>query len=416
MSDRFDIVIVGGGMVGATLALVLSRHYRVALVEAHEYGDDEQPSYDERAIALSWGSSRILDQLGLWRELSSCVEPIRRIHVSDQGHFGLTQIDAHEERVPALGYVISASQFGRVLTARLTAQTSDRLTVFNPAVARELDNTSPDCVELKLAAGDGETATIRAALVVAADGAQSSVRRLLDVGATERDYSQHAIIANITPQQAPAGRAFERFTKNGPIAVLPMRSFEGRPRAALIWTVPADDADSLAAMDEAGFLRRLQQHFGYRLGRLESAGRRRSYPLSLVESGARTVGRVVFLGNAAQSLHPVAGQGFNLALRDTAALLDGLFYPDPAVDPGEPALLRRYLQRRRGDQRRVIRFTDTLIKVFSNANPVLGCARGAALAALDTCPPLRRGLARQSMGLNTALPHVFDAPIKDRTA
>jgi 2-octaprenyl-6-methoxyphenol hydroxylase len=411
VADEFDIVIVGGGMVGATLALVLGRrHYRVALVEAHAYGGGAQPSYDERAIALSWGSSRILNQLGLWPALTPYAEPITAIHVSDRGHFGLTHIDAREENVPALGYVVTASEFGQVLTGHLSGRDTERLCLYCPASPCGLNAQAGSCVELELDTGD----RLKAGLVIAADGARSAVRRLLGVRAEQTDYGQHAIVANLTPQRPSAGRAFERFTESGPIAVLPMRPYKGGPRSALIWTVPARDADRLMAAGEADFLDELQTRFGHRLGRLEAVGRRRAYPLSLVESGARTAGRVVFLGNAAQSLHPVAGQGFNLALRDTAALLDCLLYPGPAGDPGDPALLCRYQASRRGDQRRVIRFTDTLIKVFSNRRPALGCARAAALSMLDTCPPLRRALARQSMGLSMPLPHVpGDASIKE---
>lgn len=405
MNEEFDIVVVGGGMVGATLALALGGSgLRVAVIEAHRPDSREQPSYDDRAIALSWGSSRILDRLDIWPDLQARVEPIRHIHVSDRGRFGVTRIHAREEGVPALGFVVTARDFGNVLSGILSGAAYGGVRWFRPARVGEI-RRMPERVEVAVRGEDGQS-RLSAALLVAADGAQSSVRHLLGLGAERNDYVQHAIVTNVSCQRPPGGWAYERFTRSGPIALLPMPAHGGRSRAALIWTVPAGEAPELMAAGEREFLDRLQRRFGYRLGRLLEAGRRHDYPLSLVKSELRHSQRVVLLGNAAQSLHPVAGQGFNLALRDTAALLDCLLYPEPAPDPGRPELLERYERSRERDRRRVIRFTDTLIRAFGSPHPLLGCARSAGLTALDTLPALRRLLTRPSMGLNMPLPHL----------
>lgn len=407
----FDILIVGGGMVGATLAIAL-RHgpYRVALIEAQTLDGEPRSSYDDRSIALSYGSSRILHSFGLWASLSTHAEPIKRIHVSDRGHFGVTCMESRKEGVPALGYVIESRAFGVHATAELhTMEGNFRL--FCPArvdTVRQQD----DCVTVGVKL-NGERQTLTAKLLVAADGAASTVRRMLNVPAEQTGYGQHAIIANVTPQRHPLGAAYERFTDSGPLAVLPMRSYTAnRPRCAVIWTVPESRHETLMALDDEAFLQALQRRFGNRLGRFAHVGRRSSYPLALVNSSRRIAPRTVFIGNAAQSLHPVAGQGFNLALRDVATLVDCLNRFDDdrrhAEDPGEDGLLERYQQRRLGDQRRVIRFTDQLVKLFSNDFPPLAHARSMSLFALDVMPTLRRQLTRHAMGLGVPLPHVFE--------
>lgn len=392
-------------MVGAALACVLGRHgYKIALIEAQEFKQAKQPGFDDRAIALSWGSSRILNQLGLWQPINAVAAPIKKIHVSDRGHFGLTQIFAEEEKVPALGYVVTARQVGEVLIH--TLMEGDYCQLFYPARLLAIENEA-DRVNLTVEM-EQQRVQLRAKLVIAADGAQSAVRSLLGISYTERDYQQDAIVANLTPQFDHNNTAFERFTGTGPIAVLPMRPFRQSPRCALIWTVPRAHARQLLDTDDAAFLAILQQQFGYRLGYLTAVGKRSSYPLSLIHINSRSPRRIVFIGNAAQTIHPVAGQGFNLALRDMAALLDCLLHPGPAIDPGASDLLQRYSAIRKTDQHRVIRFTDSLIKIFSNELPLFRHARAASLSVLDLLPPLRRKLVYMSMGLQTALPHIPD--------
>ncbi len=392
-------------MVGTTLAGVLAnREYKVALVEEYPHSSARQSSFDDRAIALSWGSTRILKQLKLWSEILSIAEPIKTIHISDRGHFGLSRIYAEDERVPALGYVVSANDLGRVLVDSITQKQSNRLQVFCPAKAIAIRHDS-DCVTLQIQQR-GDTQAIQSKLVIAADGAESSVRKLLGVGYSRNDYQQDAIIANITPEFDHKNIAYERFTETGPIAMLPMQSHNAYPRCALVWTVPRVDSSELMQVDDAAFLSRLQDQFGYRLGRLCAVGQRSQYALSLTSSDSRVEPRVAFIGNAAQAVHPVAGQGFNLALRDMSALLDCLLYPASVADAGSAELLQDYLNKRRADQQRVIRFTDALVKAFSNNVPVFSQARAASLILLDSLPPLRRKLIHLSMGLHTSLPRI----------
>ena len=401
--EKYDIVIIGGGMVGATLAIALSDYgYRVAVVEAHAY-NNQQPSFDDRAIALSWGSSRFLQQLRLWPALKPFAAPINKIHVSDRGHFGLSHMHAEEEHVPALGYVVTASNLGDVLTAALPTE-KPNFHLYCPARLQSLSNGSSEA--LMTLESEQQSISITAKLVVAADGAQSTVRRLLNIAAEEKSYRQNAIIANITPQLPHRGIAYERFTATGPIAVLPMVTHHGAARCALVWTVPEASSEALLKTSEEEFLQRLQSMFGFRLGHLKAVGGRSAYALSLVQNNQHYTERVVFIGNAAQTLHPVAGQGFNLALRDVATLLDCLLYPKIEQDPGVTEILTHYQMRRKQDQRRVIQFTDSLIYLFSNEYPIIRHARAAGLMTLDTFPVLRRQLARQAMGLNLPLPHL----------
>lgn len=414
-SEReFDILVVGGGMVGATLAIALQQSpYRTGLIEAQSFDGDHLPGYDDRSIALSYGSSRILHCFGLWESLMPHAEPIKRIHVSDRGHFGVTRMESYKEGVPALGYVIESRVFGTVGASRLQKMNAD-FHLFCPARLEAIQQHD-DRVQID-ANIDGERKTLTARLLVAADGAASSVRRMLHIPAEQTEYGQYAIIANVTPQQHHFGTAYERFTGSGPLALLPMRDYAGtQPRCAAIWTVPESRHTGLMSLDNAAFLRALQQRFGYRLGRFIQTGRRSSYPLTLVNNSRRIAPRTVFIGNAAQSLHPVAGQGFNLALRDVAALVDCLNRFDGglqcAADPGDDRLLEHYQKQRHGDQWRVIRFTDQLVRLFSNDFPPLAHARSLGLFALDVMPALRRQLTNRAMGLGVPLPHVFNKSI-----
>lgn len=402
--QSFDIVIIGGGMVGATLALALSRSsYRVAVIEAVAMQSQQHASFDDRAIALSWGSRCLLNQLSVWPALQSQAAAIQQIHVSDRGQFGLTHIRADEEGVPALGFVVTARTLGAAIMPALPTN-QDGLQIFSPARLQDIAHT--DAAVNIVIDNDNRRESIATRLLVAADGAQSMVRQLLAITASQKHYQQHAVIANITPGKPHDGIAFERFTDQGPIALLPMVAHRGESRCALVWTLPEAQTAELLLASDADFLRRLQSRFGYRLGYFKSVGKRSSYPLSLVTNPQHAVSRVVFIGNAAQTLHPVAGQGFNLALRDTATLLDCLLYPQLAEDPGAAGLLEQFYVSRRRDRRRVIYFTDGLIDLFSNNNPVLRQLRSSALMALDTLPSIRRLLARHAMGLNMPMPHI----------
>lgn len=399
-SGSYDILIGGGGLVGASLACALSGHgLRIGLIEAVPYGEPGQPSYDDRAIALAAGTQRIFTGMGLWPALESRVTPIHRIHVSDRGRFGFARLDRAEEGVPALGYVALGRDLGAVLSARLS-QCAD-VELIAPARVAGVE-FAVDTAQVRVAAENGER-SLATRLLVAADGAQSTLRDLLDIPTTTWEYGQTALIANVTPQRPHDNVAYERFTDSGPLALLPMSD----ARCALVWTLRNDQADAVMALDDAAFLARLQERFGQRLGRLLRVGKRSAYPLRLVRARESVRPRLALIGNAAHTLHPIAGQGFNLGLRDVAALAEVLLDARrEGRDIGDAAVLARYADWRQGDHRRVIAFTDGLTRVFTSPLPPLAWARDLGMLALDLCPPAKRLFARLTMGKAGRLPRL----------
>lgn len=385
-----DILIIGGGLVGASLACALENSgLSVHIVEAYPYQSDSQPSYDDRTVALSWGSRCIFEGMGLWDAMADRVEAIKTIHISDKGHFGATRLRHEEEHVEALGYVAENRVLGDVLYQRLLQNTNVELHC--PAGLISLEQKHDRVIAT---IGDnGKQSVVSARLLVAADGVVSQVRDLLHIGSSVQDYGQTAVIANVTPAFRHNNVAYERFTDQGPIAFLPMT----HNRCSLVWTVPLKQADELMKLGDADFLQLLQQRFGFRLGQLQKVGKRQAYPLKLIESTQVVRNRVVIVGNAAHSIHPVAGQGFNLALRDIAILTELI---STAEDAGDSKLLQSYVEQREDDARRVYRFTDALVKIFSNNSTALGHLRAAGLVAVGLIPPLRHQLAKQSMGLS----------------
>jgi len=390
------ISIVGGGMVGASLALALQTHaqqrgWQLQLIEAQPPGSaGAQPSYDARSTALSHGSRLLLERLGVWSALAQRVEPIEHIHVSDRGHPGVTRLSAQCEGVPALGYVVENAVLGEALLGGL-----DHSVVSWQAPARVTRITAAEQgYQLALEAEQGE-AHQRADLVVIADGGRSGLLEQLGIYRQSRAYDQTAIIANITSANGHAGVAYERFTENGPLALLPM----SQNRSALVWTLPAAEAAAVADLPDAAFLARLQSAFGFRMGALKKVGARHSYPLSLIESEEQVRSGLVVLGNAAHSLHPIAGQGFNLSLRDAMALADCLLHAKPEQAPGDLRVLQRYLQQQQADQRQTIALSDWLTRLFSNQRPVLTAGRNLGLLGMDIVSPLKTVFARQAMGL-----------------
>ncbi|MCC5810019.1 MAG: 2-octaprenyl-6-methoxyphenyl hydroxylase [Ectothiorhodospiraceae bacterium] len=387
-----DVLIVGGGMVGASLARALaSSPLRLAMVEAVPAPAPGQPSYDDRSTALSPSSARIFQGLGCWEAIRSAAAPIRQIHVSDQGSFGATRLKAEAESLEALGHVVPNRVLGQTLHAGLPVQRN--LQIHCPARLHALEDLG-DRVQARLQTETGGQ-QLSARLIVAADGSRSVVREQLGVPVRTTDYGQVGIVANVTPERPHQGRAFERFTREGPLALLPLPG----EAMSLVWTVRAATAQRLMALESARFLDALQQAFGYRLGRLLRVGARAAYPLPLMRSTARRQGRVVMVGNAAHTLHPVAGQGFNLALRDVAELAEHLHRAGQAGDdPGAPRLLDSYLRARRPDYRRVVAFTDGLVRLFSNSVPGLALGRSLGLLGMELAPGLRRRLMQQAMG------------------
>lgn len=399
---RCDVAIVGGGMVGLSLAAALrDLPLDVVVIEPVPAGSDAQPSFDERTTALSNGSRRILEGIGAWAGVASEATPIRHIHVSDRGAFAFARLSAEQQRVPALGYTLVNRVLGGALAELCRGAT--RLQVLCPASVTEVQ---PGTAGVRLTVEGSWAGRIEARLVVAADGARSAVRSAFGIDATVWDYAQHALIANIVPEKFHDFVAYERFTRDGPIAVLPL----GDGRCTIVWTLAPDEAARVLELDEHEFLARLQDRFGYRLGRLTRVGRRVAYPLSLTRSGRQTAERAVIVGNAAQGLHPIAGQGFNLGLRDVATLAeviaDDLAARGPRSDPGAPALLERYAQWRSADRRTVIAFTDGLVRLFANPLLPVRAARGASLLLFDLVTPAKHAFARVTMGLAGRLPRL----------
>jgi 2-octaprenyl-6-methoxyphenol hydroxylase len=398
--SEYDILIVGGGLVGASLLRALrGRGLRIAVVEAVQFETRTEAGYDDRAIALAHGTQRIFSSLGLWSGMENDVTPIHRIHVSDRGHCGFTRMDRAEEGLPALGYVVPARVLGQVLGN--VARDDEAVDLYCPATLAELTlGVDAACATV---VQEDMSKILTARLVVAADGAGSVVRDRLGIAVTGHDYGQTAVIANITPQLPHRNVAFERFTDTGPLAVLPMS--EGR--CALVWTVDSREAGTVTGMPDNEFLGRLQERFGYRLGRLERVGRRQAYPLRLVKAEESVRHRLALVGNAAHTLHPIAGQGFNLGVRDIAVLAEVLVDAlAEGRDPGELAVLNRYDAWRHADHQRVTAFTDVLARLFTLPLPALGMARAAGMLALDLLPPAKRTLTHLTMGRSGRLPRL----------
>ena len=393
MTQTVDIAIVGGGMVGASLAVALAPlGLKVALVEAVPHESLSQPSFDERTTALSNGSRRILETLGVWPGVQSLATPIRKIHVSDQGRFGFARIDAAEQGLAAMGYVVPNRALGAALWPRLRA--SSNIDVHCPATVARVQG-SEGAVDLQIAQG-GTTVSIEAKLVVAADGVNSAVRSAFGVEAESRDYQQTAVITTVLPQRFHDHVAYERFTDSGPLALLPL---EGG-RCTLVLTLSRATADSAMAWSEQEFLAEVQRRFGFRLGRFLKAGRRVPYALSLTRAARTSAGRCAIVGNAAQGLHPVAGMGFNLGLRDVASLAELIAERrhEPRFDAGASSLLAEYDAWRAADRGGVIAFTDGLVRMFASPLHVVRRLRNVGLLAFDLFPPAKAALSRLSAG------------------
>jgi len=399
-SPPFDVAVVGGGMVGASLAVALAPlGLSVALVEAIAHDSEAQPSFDERTTALSNGSRRILETLDVWRGVSSAATPIKKIHVSDQGHFGFARIDAEEQGLDAMGYVLPNRALGRALWERIATTASIR--VFCPMQVLEVAPGEP-LVRIELIDAQGDRRSLQTRLVVAADGMHSAVRRAFGVEAESREYDQTAVITTVLPQRFHDHVAYERFTGSGPLALLPLAD----GKCTLVLTLNRADVDEAMASSDAQFLAELQRRFGFRLGRFLKLGRRIPYPLSLTQAARTSAGRCVIVGNAAQSLHPVAGMGFNLGLRDVACLAELIAENrrQQCPDAGDAALLADYDAWRAADRRAIIAFTDGLVRIFSNPLGVLRRLRNLALLAFDVLPPAKTALSRLSTGTAGRIP------------
>lgn len=396
----YDILIVGGGMVGASLARALAgQGLRLAVVEAVQFETRAEPGYDDRVIALAHGTQRLFSAMQLWDRLEAEATPIHRIHVSDRGHCGFTRMEREEEGLEALGYVVPARAIGQLLGEVVQGQ--EGVDLYCPAVLEELHIGEQD-VSVVLRQEAMQQA-LCARLVVAADGADSFVRERLDIAVDEHDYGQTAIITNVSPQLPHRNTAFERFTDSGPLAFLPM----SEQRCAVVWTVNTQDAAAVMELPDAAFLARLQHRFGFRLGRLEHVGRRQGWPLRLVRARESVRPRLALVGNAAHTLHPIAGQGLNLGVRDIAVLAEVLVDARRAgLDIGELDVLKRYGAWRQDDHRRVTAFTDGMARMFTLPLPAFAAVRSAGMIALDLLPPAKRLLTRLTMGRGGRIPRL----------
>ena len=397
MNYDYDVLIVGGGLVGGSLALALANTaLRIGVIEAVPEEKRIASSAGDRALALAWGSAQILGQVGVWQGAEKKAAPIRHIHVSDQGYFGKLRMSAEREGVPALGYVATARTLEEEVAAKLS---QSPVTMICPASVIGF-KAGGEAVHVSLREGN-ESINLTARLLVAADGGNSTVRKLLEIGQSIRDYGQTAIVTEVNTGKSGDFTAYERFTPVGPLAFLPV----AKKRYSVVWTQKADDAAELLAMSDSAFIDRLQSAFGYWLGKIALATRRQAFPLKLIRAERMADERVVLIGNAMHQLHPVAGQGLNLGLRDVAMLAEMLVARlEFGEDIGERAFLERYAQARQADLDRVIRFTDSTVRIFSTDFAPMALARNAGLLALDRFLPGKRLLAQYAMGLGNRIP------------
>jgi 2-octaprenyl-6-methoxyphenol hydroxylase len=411
LSGRVDVAIIGGGMVGASLALGLrGLGVDVLLVEGVAPGADAQPSFDDRTTALGNASRRIFESLGVWEDIAPQAAAIRTIHVSDAGRFGFARLRAEEQGIDAFGYVVANRVIGKALWRGLSE--AKGIAVRVPArpegVEIAADRIKFTCVSdvggreyPPASAHVRSRELVEARLVVAADGAHSSVRAAAAIEADVEDYDQIAIVANVAADRPHDCTAFERFTPSGPLAVLPLHDGS----YGVIWTCHPQDATRVLSLDGDTYLRELQTRFGWRAGKFVRVGRRASYPLKLTRATETTATRTVLIGNAAQALHPVAGQGFNLGLRD-AAMLAEVIANAPGDDVGAPELLHRFARWRAADRGGVVGFTDGLVKLFGSSRPGVGILRNLGLLMFDLAPPAKSALARVSAGFGGPTPRL----------
>ncbi|MDB1124886.1 2-octaprenyl-6-methoxyphenyl hydroxylase [Vibrio algarum] len=385
----YDIAIAGGAMAGATLALALSQASNgalsIAVVEPFRVDKDNHPGFDSRSIALSYGTKLILEQFKLWSKIEPLTTAINHIHVSDRGHAGMTEIDKNEENVAALGYVVELAAVGS-LYSQLISQ-SGNIDYFCPdsvaSISRDIESNL-----IKLGSGN----ELRCKLLVAADGADSICSHSLGHSNSELDFNQTAVIANVEVSEKHNGRAFERFTTSGPLALLPM----SKNRMSVVWCLEPTEAEKVVRLPEETFIAQLQHAFGWRLGKITKVGTAASYPLVLKQKDQVVSHRFATVGNAAQLLHPIAGQGFNLGIRDIASLVDCI---TGKKDVGDYSVLSQYRECREHDRTQTISLIAGMVSVFSNDWLSLRIGRNLALMTMDNIPLFKSPLLRRTMGL-----------------
>ncbi len=383
-STDYDVIIAGGGLVGATLATALARSGRtVAVIEAIEHQADHQPSYDDRTLVVNRASLNILRRLELLPETLGRM-PVRHIRISRAGGFGRLELDAENYGVDAFGAVIVARELGNVLLEALAD--NERISELVPERLGDYA-AAGDCIEARLESGKRLTTR----LLIGADGNRSRVRELAGLCCEHHDYGQSAMIFNIMPERSEPATAWERFTPDGPLALLPQPG----GRLGVVWIAATEQVESALEWPDEALCARLRERFGARLGAFSSPGRRASYPLVRQRTAWPVAERVAVVGNAANAVHPASAQGFNLGLRDVGGLVDALAGHD---DPGRKALLNDYARQRHSDQEATVRYTDTLARAFTNPSATASLASGIGLAAHALNPALSQRLVRAAMG------------------
>lgn len=391
MNSKFDIAIVGGGLVGSSLAIALasgldsSSSFRIALIDAMPLTDIKLNAnqLDGRSIALALSSKKMFSAIGVWEHLQQHATAIKKIHISDQGRFGATRLDSERYEVESFGYLVPAEHLINTLNSQVDSLSN--VTRIQPYKVSNIENHT-DHVILQ---GDGET--IQASLLIAADGANSFIRKALGIEVEEKHYQQSAIVGSVECENPHNETAYERFTNQGPLALLPRQG----NHCGFIWMNPTETAEMHMALSDQAFKDKLQQAFGFRLGHIKAISKRFSYPLALLMSEQRVQQRVVLIGNAAQTLHPIAGQGLNLALRDIAELVEIVDQNDlKNIDEK----LIKYENKRQPDIEKTVRFTDRLNSLFNADYPVLKQSRGLGLAMLGAIPALEQRIVKQNLG------------------
>ena len=395
---RPRVTIVGGGLAGASLACALETlDLDITVLEATPLEQTDQPSFDERTIALTFSSRHVLEGIGIWPEIAMGAGPIHRIHISNRGHAGFTRLDRDLIGTDALGYVVPTRILGQALTERLRYST--RIDYRCPAQARRID-PDPKGTGIHV---DVSGEKIASSLVVLAEGGRSPLAKFVGLKVQEKQYGQEALVGIVGVDRDQDATAYERFTRHGPLALLPLDS----RRFALAWTLPQQEAREMLTLPQNVFLKALQETFGDRAGLFNRCDRLQVYPLRRAELENPVGERLVALGNAAHVVHPVAGQGFNLGLRDVAHLAEELSRGlGEGEDIGSPEILDRYGRSRQRQAKRVLRFTDGLLQIFANEYPGLSMGRNLALNLLEVFPPAKRVLLKRTAGLSGALPRL----------
>ena len=397
-----EVIIVGGGMVGLSLALMLAKqNMAVKLLEAIKYPNYDDvnlapyhSSFDARNSALSRRTVQIYQELGLWNALQEHATPILEVNITEQGSFGKARLKAEQEKVESFGQVIENAWLGRVLLTEVQKQPFIEL-IDGVQVTQLTQDT--DMAYIEASRGE-EQLSLQAKLVIAADGRDSFCRKALGIGASEHDYDQVAIVTTVQTSKPHNHVGFERFSSLGPLALLPL---PGEYRRSVVWPVKkGTEGEWLGDENDQHFLDALQETYGDRAGKFQKTGKRFSFPLSQVLAEKQAVGRLVLMGNAAHTNHPVAGQGFNLCMRDAHVLVRYLTEQIAQnADLGDAEMLQAYEASRLTDQQRVIKFCDSVVRGFSNSNPILKFIRNTGLVAFDTIPGIKPLVANYAMGL-----------------